>query len=1112
MTFNGQEFPASLAALFDRAPFGVYAVNAGGFIVYANPRQCENSGRSLENFVGLRYLEVFGASLQKSGTLGFYERLRKDGTPFEVSLPRYQRQSDEAEVALSFCGYRYAGYDLLFTRIDKTLAEQVDRYEQLFENANDGIFVLSTDARFVAVNEAWATMVGMAREELIGKTTEVFLPGRFAQSLQRLQRIIQDGSLGPYEVEIDTPIGRKVISLNGFAVHERGVVSGVMSIARDVTERKREERALERETSFIRLLKDIAVASNQASSTTEVFREALEKICTLTQWPVGYIYSFDREKHEWAPTPIWHLADRERFEPFRRESEATRLAAGAGLPGRVLAAAKPVWVVDVTKDATFLRGNAAREVGLKAGFAFPILVGSEIVAVAELYSDADLEPDPLLLDLVANIGTQLGRVVERERAEKNLAAARDQALESALAKSSFLASVSHEIRTPLNGVIGMAGILANTELSPEQREYTETIRSCADTLLGLINDILDFSKIEAGKLRIEAIPFDLETAAQEVMELLAVKASEKGLNLVLRYDPDAPNQLIGDPVRVRQVLTNLASNAIKFTNAGHVFVNIECERRDDGRAWIRFAVEDSGIGIPVDKQHDIFERFVQADASTTRKYGGSGLGLAISKQLVELMGGHIRLRSEPEKGSTFSFLVPMTLDLEKGQEPRLKTKNLTNVRALIVGDNALNRRVLQELATRWNMPNEACASEAEALAALREAHGHGDPFQVAIVDLGITGGGDVLGRAVKSDPDLRHTTLVLLTSSRQTRHARRAAEVGFVAQLTKPVRPSALMETLITAWREAGHGRKALRISRRETAGEAAPNTPRAGDAAVSGIRVLVVDDNLVNQKVAVLLLQRIGLRVDVAATGKEAVDMVQRVPYDVVFMDCQMPVMDGYEATRQIRRLEKSGEHLAIVAMTAHAMKGDREKCLEAGMDDYLTKPLNREILERALRARVPRPQASLGDFVAEPELGKTLQWMQEQGGDQFVDDVVRDFLKAGRDELSKLARALAAGEIAVAKSLAHGLKGSNATMGAKRLAKACQDLEAGISSSALGAVTLDQLLKEFKQIELMLTRFLARERDRERRSGGSGHSPLAEQESPRRSLLGLSAGVARR
>ncbi|MGH7899349.1 MAG: ATP-binding protein, partial [Candidatus Binatia bacterium] len=551
----------------------------------------------------------------------------------------------------------------------------------------------------------------------------------------------------------------------------------------------------------VKLLQRIAVASNEARTLEQALQVAVDEVCAYTDWPVGHVYlPREESSRDLVPARIWHLEDRNRFETFRRVTEATPLAAGVGLPGRVLESRRPIWIVDVSRDSNFPRARAAADIGVRAAFGFPILVADEVVGVLEFFTDRPEEPNQRLLHLMAHVGTQLGRMIERRRGEETLKKARDAALDAAYLKAAFLANMSHEIRTPMNAVVGFTGLLLDSELTTEQRGFAETVRSSAEALLDLLNDILDFSKIEAGKLTVEPIPFDLEVAVGDVLELLGAKARNKGIDFVIRYAPDTPRHVIGDPGRIRQVLTNLVGNALKFTDAGHILVDIQSERPGEGEVRFRFEVTDTGIGVSVEQHTQLFEKFTQADLSTTRKYGGTGLGLAISKQLVELMGGEIGVRSELGRGSTFWFTLPLPLDPSPKPLPDAAT-DLRNLRVLIVDDNEINRRVLEEQVVRWNMRSASVASGGQALRALRDAYVAGDPFQIALLDFTMPEmDGESLARLIKTDRALRDTVLMLMTSSGQRGDAKRMAEAGFAAYLTKPVRPSLLIDALATAW------------------------------------------------------------------------------------------------------------------------------------------------------------------------------------------------------------------------------------------------------------------------------------------------------------------------
>ena len=539
---------------------------------------------------------------------------------------------------------------------------------------------------------------------------------------------------------------------------------------------------------------------------------------------------------------------------------------------------------------------------------------------------------------------------EAEAANRDLERAIERTSQMALqaeitnaAKSDFLANMSHEIRTPMNGIIGFSHLLLEADLSPEHHEYAEAISLSADHLLSLINDILDFSKIEAGKLTLEPIPFGLWKVVKEVTDLLTIKAEEKGIELHLRYGTDVPSRPIGDPGRIRQVLTNLVGNAIKFTEKGYVVISVEGEEKGEDRVSLRFSIEDTGIGIPEGKIDYIFNKFTQIDESTTRRFGGTGLGLAISKQLVGMMGGTIGVTSKVGEGSTFWFTIPLPLDHDQ-VEP-IPHGDLSGLRVLIVDDSEINRRILQEYLSRWEMRHCSCATGEEALALLREAHTSGDPYQIVLVDDRMPGmNGETLGGLIKADPLLKEAVLIMVTSAGQRADGKRLKEIGFSAYLVKPLSPSTLLDVLAAAWRSRMEGKLEPFITRHDLtdSGDLKALPPHIGKPLCANI--LVAEDNLVNQKLAVKLLEKFGCQVEVAANGKEAVEMTEKKDYDIIFMDCQMPVMDGYEATVLIRRRKDSAKHVAIIAMTAHALEGEREKCLKAGMDDYLPKPIKKE------------------------------------------------------------------------------------------------------------------------------------------------------------------------
>jgi PAS domain S-box-containing protein len=974
-----------------------------------------------------------------------------DETEYLAALDRVPRWSRETvDAAMAFYA-KLAGMisSLSYTTVElsralsqkesalQRLGESEERHRIILQTAMDGFWRADMQGRLIEVNAAYCRMSGYSAQELLTMRMSDLEAAESADAVAaRIQKILAQG-----EDRFESRHRRKDGSIIDVevSVQYRPTEGGrFVAFLQDITERKFHMEELRRTNAFL-----------------DSIVENIPNMIFLKDARELRFVRFNRAGEALLGHSRDDLLGKNDYDFFPKEqadffTEKDRNV----LDGKVL--------VDIPEEPIQTRHKTERILHTKK---VPIL-------------NEKGEPEYLLgisEDITERKRTESELIDTNLRLEEATALANTMAAQAEMAsaaKSEFLANMSHEIRTPMNGVIGMTGLLLDTELNEEQRRYAEIVRASGESLLALLNDILDFSKIEAGKLDLETLDFDLRGLLDDFASMLALRAHDKGLEFICAAAPDVPAYLCGDPGRLRQILTNLAGNALKFTHAGEVAIRVARVEEEEHlnpeprtlnpSVLLRFSVRDTGIGIPKAKLGLLFEKFTQADASTTRRYGGTGLGLAISKELAKRMGGEIGVISEEGQGSEFWF----TVRLGKQAERERNVAELADIRGahvLVVDDSATNREVLMVQFAAWGVRAEEASDGLTALQALNRARNAGDSFRAAILDMQMPGmDGAALARVIKADETLKDTRLVLMTSLGQRGDARKMEEIGFAAYLTKPARQSELFGCLSAVLADTA------------------------------------AEDNITNQQVALGILKKLGLRADAVANGAEAVKALETIPYDLVLMDVQMPVMDGYEATRRIRKREAGGgkfeggsgkreaensstfrlppsafPHLPIIAMTAHAMQGDRERCLAAGMDDYLTKPVDPQALADALKKWLPKEEKGEGEVRktrnVQPDSGAAAvssvasqlpifdraglltRLMEDEDlartvADGFLNDIPR--------QIETLRGYLSTGNTAGAERQAHTIKGASANVGGEALGAKAFEMEKAARAGDLAAV----------------------------------------------------------
>ena len=1029
----------------DNAPDGVFVADKYGKFIEVNEAACKLTGYTKVELLTMSIADIVSPESINS-TIEDFQKLKasgklqnecqyrkKDGTKYFMSLNAVAISENSF---LGFCSD-------ITQRIksDEELKNSEDRLRILFENAPDAIYINDLKGTFIDGNKAAQSLIGFKKAELIGKsflTLKLLSAKQIPKAAGLLSKNLLGQTTGPDEFILNRPDGSRIpvdIRTHPVKIKNRTVVLG---IARDISERKKAEATLKE-------------SQNLMLTTINATKEAIiaigeDGLISIFNTSAVKMFGYSKKKMIGKPPDILMP---QRFKKDHSANMKSYFRTG-----------KPD---DVIGESLVLHGVH------KNGREFPMEFS---------LTEANYNGKKLVIAVLRDLTLRLQAEEDLKQALKEAKILACQAEQASQAKSEFLANMSHEIRTPMNGVIGMAGLLLNTDLNTEQRDYAKITKKSADSLLIIINDILEFSKIEARKLDLEIMDFDLRTTLEDMADTLSMQADEKDLELVCIIEPDVPSLLRGDPGRLRQILTNLIGNAIKFTTEGYVSLNVSLDKEEKKNVTVQFVVKDTGIGIPANMVGNLFEAFTQADGSITRKYGGTGLGLTISKHLVEMMGGWIEVNSEEGQGSTFSF----NIRLQK-QPPNKKLKNIKNVRLpeslegiriLIVDDNDVNRKLFSLMLESWQCSYDQAPDARVALQKLRTAAARGTPFRIAVIDKQMPEiDGESLGKMIKKDEDISSTELVIMTSVGKRGDTSRIKQIGFSAYLTKPIKQSHFHDCLAAII--GGDLNTEPSKNNIITKHSLAENRKHK-------VRILIAEDNIINQKVALKILENMGYFADAVANGCESVTTLKTIPYDLVFMDVQMPEMDGYEATREIRKFKKGHKNykIPIIAMTAHAMKGDREKCIKAGMDDYVSKPINpQELLaaiKRCLNNLKPEGQKTMSKknipVSCENIFNKSALLARIGNDEELYTQLKEIFLDDIPIKIEMLQQACLNKNTVLVKKQVHIIKGAAGTFGAIALEKVALQLEksGNYKDYSQGFDIVSKIKAEFEKVKQVL------------------------------------------